>query len=201
MTTITLKSNGVGRYNDVSPVIITDRKLNLKIALPPVKGDFYFVAENNGTTQKRLLPQNGEIALENLTAGELNAEIRHYVKGVIVKVYKVEPLILKEVDGNIKAEPEFSALDRRICAVESGLNAANRDLTEINKSVAEQSEKLNKRLARVNKNLAALIRFAFKAYNASPFLGGGTADRFAEEFGFDLPEDEIKTIKGETDND
>ena len=54
MTTIKLKSNGIGRYNDVSPVIITDRKLNLKIALPPVNGDFYFVAENNGTTQKRL---------------------------------------------------------------------------------------------------------------------------------------------------
>lgn len=194
MTTITLKSNGVGRYNDVSPVIITDRKLNLKIALPPVNGDFYFVAENNGTTQKRLLPQNGEIALENLTAGELNAEIRHYVKGALVKVYKVEPLILKEVDGNIKAEPEFSALDRRICAVESDLVAAKQ-------TAEDRAEELGKKLMRAKKSLCALIRFAFKAYNASPFLGGGTADRFAEEFGFDLPEDEIKTIKGETDND
>lgn len=197
MTTINLKSNGVGRYDDVSPVIITDRKLNLKIALPHVNGDFYFVCENNGATQKRLLPKNGEIALENLTAGELTAEVKHYVKGSLVKVYKIEPLILKEVDGSISAEPEISALDRRICAVESGLNAANRDLTEINKSVAEQSEKLNKRLARVNKNLAALIRFAFKAYNASLFLGGGTADRFAEEFGFELTDEEINIIKGE----
>ncbi len=193
MTTIKLKSNGIGRYNDVSPVIITDRKLNLKIALPPVNGDFYFVAENNGTTQKRLLPQNGEIALENLTAGELNAEIRHYVKGALVKVYKVEPLILKEVDGNIKAEPGFSALDRRICAVESDLVAAKQ-------TAEDRAEELGKKLMRAKKSLCALIRFAFKAYNTSPFFAGGTAEKFAEEFGFELTDEEINIIKGDNRN-
>ena len=201
MTTIKLKSNGIGRYDDVSPVIITDKKLDIKIALPNVNGDFYFVCENNGVTIKRLLPENGETELENLTAGELNAEVKHYVKGSPVKVYKVEPLILKEVDGNIKAEPEFSALTRRICAVESGLNATEREWSAVNRATEEQSEKLYERLMRADKNITALIRFAFKAYNASPFLGGGTAEKFAEEFGFELSADEINKIKGETDND
>lgn len=194
MKTIMLKSNGVGRYDDVTPYIITDRKLNIKIALPQVNGDFYFVTENNGATQKRLLPLDGGISLDNLTAGELNAEVKHYVKGSLVKVYKIEPLMLKEVDGAISAEPEISVLDRRICAVESGFNIANQ-------TAAERAEKLDKKLIRANKNINALIRFAFKAYNASPFLGGGTADKFAEEFGYELAEEEIKFIEGENKND
>lgn len=194
MKTITLKSNGVGRYDDGTPYIITGRKLNIKIALPQVNGDFYFVCENNGITQKRLLPSDGGISLDNLTAGELNAEVKHYVKGSLVKVYKIEPLMLKEVDGAISAEPEISALDRRICAVESGFTIANQ-------TAAERAEKLDKKLMRANKNINALICFAFKACNASPFLGGGTADKFAEEFGFELTDEGIKFIEGENEND
>ncbi len=194
MITIKLKSNGTGRYDDVSPVIITDRKLLLKIALPNVNGDFYFVAENNGATIKRLLSENGEVALEKLSAGELNAEVKHYLKGTLIKTYKIEPLLLIEADGDVSAEPEFSALDRRICSVESDLNV-------FKKANKERAEAQNAVIARATKNLAALIRFALKAYGASPFLGGGTADKFAEEFGFVLAAEEINQIKGETDND
>lgn len=201
MKMITLKSNGVGRYDDVTPYVITDRKLNIKIALPQVNGDFYFVVENNGITQKRLLSSNGGISLDNLTAGELNAEVKHYVKGSLVKVYKIEPLILKEVDGAIFAEPEFFALGRRICAVESNLQDVKREITTVEQTNEGRTEKLNKKLIRANKNINALIRFAFKAYNASPFLGGGTADKFAEEFGFELAEEEINFIEGENKND
>lgn len=193
MKTIKLKSNGVGRYDDVSPFIITDRKLTLKIALPPVNGDFYLIAENNGATQKRLLPKSGETELENLFAGELNAEVKHYLKGSLIKVYKIEPLLLKEADDKVYILPEIAALDRRICAVERNLEGAK-------KTAEERAEKHNKRLVRANKNVAALIRFAFKAYNASPFLGGGTVDKFAEDFGLELTEEEIDLIKGGNQN-
>lgn len=189
MKTIKLKSNGMGRYEDVSPCIITDRKLTLKIALPPVNGDFYLVTENNGEIRKRLLPKSGETELENLSAGELNAEVKHYLKGSLIKVYKMEPLLLKEVDGEVSVEPEIAALDRRICAIEH-------DLEGFKKTTDERSEKHTRRFVRANKNIAALIRFAFKAYNASPFLGGGTVDKFAEDFGLELSDEEINLIKG-----
>ena len=197
MKTINLKSNGVGRYDDVSPLIITDRKLPLKIALPPVNGDFYFVAENNGSTQKLLIPSNGEITLENLTAGELSAEVKHYVKGTLVKVYKVEPLLLKEIDGNITAELEIAALDRRICANESDLTEIKGSVLENKQATEERTAEIKKNVLRANKNISALIRFAIKAYSVSPFLGGGTVDKFAEEFGFDLTDEDINLIKGE----
>ena len=42
MKTIKLKCTGVGRYDDVSPFIITDNKLSLHIELPTLNGEFYF---------------------------------------------------------------------------------------------------------------------------------------------------------------
>lgn len=55
MKTITLKYNGLGRYDDVSPFIITDNSLKLKIVLPEQSGEYYLITENNGNKEQRLL--------------------------------------------------------------------------------------------------------------------------------------------------
>ena len=48
MRIIQLKPNGVGRYDDVSPFMITDNMLELETDLPPLNGEFYITTENNG---------------------------------------------------------------------------------------------------------------------------------------------------------
>ncbi|MDE6667156.1 MAG: hypothetical protein K2K38_02265, partial [Clostridia bacterium] len=74
MKIIKLKPNGVGRYDSVSPFIVTDSRLELQIEFPNFNGEFYLVYEIDDKTDKRLLPRSGQIVLENLSAGELNAE-------------------------------------------------------------------------------------------------------------------------------
>ena len=201
MKTIILKSNGLGRYDDVSPFIVTDNKLELKVELPNFNGEFYLVADLGGAVQKRLLPRDGIITLENLTVGELNAEVKHYLKGALIKTYKVEPLLLKELDGTLSAMPEIEALNHRICAVERDFKEFKQAVEESNQQQAEREKELVNRLDKAEANMLAIVRFAFKDNTENPYLDGGTLDKFMEDYGFTLSEKQIKLIKGDKGNE
>ena len=198
MKFIKLTPNGVGRYDSVSPFIVTDNRLELQIELPNFNGEFYLVYENNGKADKHILPHSGQIVLENLTAGEFNAEVKHYVKGELIKVYKVEPLLLKEADGTISALPEIEELHRHICAVE-------RNFKEYKEAIEKEQEERDKALLiwqkNVESNLLALMRFALKDYQNNIYLNGGMVQDFISEFGFELNEKQIKLLKGEKEDD
>lgn len=176
MKTINLKSNGIGWYTDVSPFIIADNKLEIKVGLPNLNGEFFLVAENNGKAFKKTLSRIEPVILEELTAGELQTEVQHYLKGELIKTYQVEPLILKEVNGSLSGTPELVNLQAQI--------------TALSNSVEDLEAKLNKKLN-------ALIRFAYKDYQNNVYLSGGSFGDFIKEFGFELSEEEIKLIKGE----
>lgn len=194
MKTIKLKSNGTGRYDDVSPFLVTDNRLEMKVELPGYNGEFYLITENNGRPEKRLLPRDGTVTLENLTAGELNVAVKHYLKGALIREYKVEPLLLKEADGNLSALPELAALKSALAELVQEYAALSEELSKYKEKAAAQIERLNK-------NVSALIRFAYKDYNTNVFLGGGTADEFVNGFGFALGEEEIKSLNGGNKND
>ncbi len=181
MKIIILKPNGVGRYDDVSPFIVTDNKLELKVALPNFYGEFYLVTELGGRTEKRLLPGDGVITLENLAAGELNAAVKHYLKGAFIKEYKVEPLVLIEADGSITAEPEIAALTQRLATLETSF-------ADYVKAAAEHIELQDK-------IIKSLLRFAAADYKSNVYLGCGSAEKFIEEYGFKLSEENIELIK------
>lgn len=183
MKIITLKSSGLGRYDDVSPFIIAEGKLELKVDLPTFNGEFVFVAENNGIKFKKQISNNGKVSFEGLTAGELHGEIKHYLKANLIKTYTVEPLILREVDGSLSGTPEIAALRRNTDTLVKSLN------------------ELKQALERREKTIAALIRFAFKDYNDNVYLKGGSMDEFLKEFRFELTNDEVKNIFGGDNND
>ncbi|MDE6504876.1 MAG: hypothetical protein K2L42_03300 [Clostridia bacterium] len=194
MKVIKLKSNGLGRYEDVSPFLVTDNRLEIKVELPSFNGEFYLITENNGKTDKRLLPQDGTVTIEGLTAGELNASVKHYVKGALIREYKVEPLLLKEADGNLSAMPELAGL-------KAALNALGQEYAALSEELSKYKEKAAAQIERLNNNVSALILFAYKDYNTNVFLGGGTVDGFVNGFGFALGEEEIKLLNGGNKND
>lgn len=198
MKQIKLKPNGVGRYDSVSPFIVTDNRLELQIELPNFNGEFYFVYENNDKTDKRLLPYSGQIVLDNLTAGELKGAVKHYVKGELIKSYTVEPLLLKEADGTLSALPEMEELRRHICAVERGFEEFKQAKE---KEQAERNQTLSIWQKTVEANLLALARFALKDYQNNVYLSGGTVHDFIQEFGVDLTEEQIKSLKGEKEHE
>lgn len=199
MRSITLKSTGVGRYDDVSPFIITDREFALKIALPGFNGEFYLVYENVGERVKRLIPGNGEIALTGLVAGEFKAEVKHYLKGKIIKTYKVEPLLLKEVDGSLAAETEIVELRRLYAEFKEELSAERVRTEGLYSALTEEHKRadgLTERLEAAERTVAGLVKFAKDDYKNNVYLGGGSAEEFNEKYGFAESEP-----KGENEND
>ncbi|MDE7329967.1 MAG: hypothetical protein K2N30_02565 [Clostridia bacterium] len=201
MKTILLKTNSIGRYDDVSPFIVTDNQLEIKAVLPNFNGEFYLVAENNGKTYKKLLLREGNIFLDELTAGELNAEVKHYLKGEHIKSYKIEPLLLKEVDGRLFAVPEIIGLKDEISNLKAEIAELQEKLSALNKSFTEYKNNAELREIRANENVLALIRFAFKDYKDNVYLGGGSIEEFISEFGFDLWGNEVNEITGGKGND
>lgn len=187
MRTIILKPSGIGRYDDVSPFVITDNRLELKIELPNLNGEFYLVAENNGKSFKLLLPRGGVVASDELTAGEFNAEIKHYLKGELIKTYKVEPLLLQEVDGALSALPEIADLRAQI--------------STLDKSFKEYKDEVKLHELRAKNNVVALAKFAYKDYRENVYLGGGSVEDFINEFGLDFTKEELKEIFGGELND
>lgn len=194
MKTITLKPNGLGRYEEVSPFIIADKDLELSVELPEVSGIFVLIAENNGQTHKKTLEKGKTIKLKNLTAGYLNATVKHYLKGTLIRQYAVEPLVLVEVDTQIKAIPEIEELKQELVALKQ-------EYDEFKTAIAEKYSKLTEDLAKwqqsVNAKLEALIKFAYTDYSNNVYLGGNGLQGFLDEFKFDLTESEIKALKGD----
>ena len=187
MRTITIKSGCLGRYDDVSPFLVEAGGLELKIVLPNKSGEFFLVTELNGRTEKHLIPADGIVKLGKLEAGELHAEVKHYLRGTLIEAYKIEPLLLKAVDGSISATPEFVYLKREI----EGLRK-------------EFDDHLMKVYSLIGKDLhardCAQLAFAWAVYQSSVQLNGKELDLedFIITLGYDITsftEDELEEIK------
>lgn len=190
MKTIKLDPYGIGRYDDVSSFIIADKGLKIKVELPQVNGEFYVVAKNNGKVFKQQLVRDRETELDGLTAGELICEVKHYIKGELIKVYKIEPLLLKQLDVTLSAMPEIEALCQAITSLE-----------EIQASTINELKTQNKRVTELENSINALIRFAYKDYKNNVYLNGGSIKDFINEFEFELSDEKINLIIGENKND
>ena len=163
MKTIKLLSYGIGRYDDVSPFIIADNSLELKVELPNVNGEFFLIAKNNDKTIKISLSKYEPVTIEGLTAGEFKAEVKHYLKGVLIKAYAIEPLILKEVDGSISAMPEIVELKTQLADLSISFASYKE---ESNKTI----EELRNDLSKAQNTITRLLNFALACKTASPYL-------------------------------
>lgn len=190
MRTIKLKSNGLGRYDDVSPFLVESGELELEIKTPALSGEFFFVGEMNGEVQKAIPVRDGKVTLTFLRAGELRAEVKHYLRGELIESYKVEPLLIKAVDTSLSATPEISLLTGEVKA-----------LRERTKALQNAREGDNAATKKAFAGLAkAFLAFAYAEYENDVQLNarGRSFEEFAEALGLPtdgLSEEEIEEIK------
>ena len=189
MRTITIKGS-LGRFDDGSPFLVESGALELKAILPDVSGEFFLVAELNGKTDKLLIPHSGTVVIRDLEAGELRAEIKHYLRGALIKVYKIEPLLLKEVDGNIAATPELTELTSQIEKLE----------TAFNEFIEEKKREDAEARARIHATDVKLLGFLWADYEKNLFVNSKSLPftDFLSACGFDIKdftEDDIKQIQ------
>ena len=194
MRTITIKSRRLGRYDDVSPFLVESGGLELKINLPNLSGEFFFVYEPIGIKDSPVrgkLPINGDgkITLSNLAAGELRAEVHHYLRGELIEAYKVEPLLLKAVDTKLSAMPEIAFLTAECATLREKTEETTKELTRANER-ADEAEKRNR--ARD----VAFLSYAWADYRNNLQLNAKnlSLEEFAAVLGYKLTEEEIKQI-------
>ena len=117
MKTIKLKQYGAGRYDDASPFPLGDLELVLE-GIPAVNSQFRFIAEMNG---KKVLAEPVSAAKNSITipadvlaAGRFSCRVEQYEKGICVKKYPVEDLLVTDLDGTLAADPEIARMYREI---------------------------------------------------------------------------------------
>lgn len=187
MKKIKLKSNGIGRYDDISPFFIERGALELEIELPDKSGEFYFVAELNGKQTTKPLGHGCIVTLTDLTAGELKAAVKHYLRGELIEVYKIEPLLLKTVEKELSAMPEIALLAGEIADLKQELAALKQTVQD---NLTATTEGFRGVTDWQRESDGALLSFAYAVYENSPLLNckGLSFVQFAEALGFDKTE-------------
>ena len=196
MRTITIKNGRSARYDDGTPFILQSGKFELHILLPAVSGEFYLVSDMNGKKSTQRIQANGVVAVD-VEAGELKAEVKHYLRGVEVASYPVEPLIIKSVDERLTAFPEIADLYARVEALQSALEAQEKRMIEEGTAHRKWQEAAKAAAHRCD---IAFLSYAFAEYQNDVQLNEKnlTAEEFIVALGFSLDElapAEIEEIK------
>lgn len=116
---ITLKPYGVGRYADVSPFII-DEDLHITFEGMDAANGIYHAALTCGVlhSSAKIVNHMLTIPKESLSAGELNITVMLYLRGEKLKEWVIEPLLLKNVDPTLTAEPEVAEIRHRLAELQ-----------------------------------------------------------------------------------
>ena len=182
MRKIKLKSNGLGRYDNVSPFLIESGALALEIYLPDKSGEYYLVSELNGKEKVQRIIRGSSVTLSDLETGELKAAVKHYLRGELIEVYKIEPLLLKAVDTQLSATPEIAFLMGECKAMREKLEAAEKSLAETEKHNRERD--------------IALLSYAWADYQNNVQLNAKNLSLldFAGALGYDFTKEELEQI-------
>ena len=202
MKTIQLK-HGIGRYSDVSPFPLGDLELVIE-GIPATSGEFRFISKCNGEKCAECSVSAAynrvTVYADKLAAGRFSCFVSHYLNGVEVKRYRVEDLLITELNGSMTADPEIALLRRKVAALEKQGEALSQDLCA-ERAAREQAEKAAAEEAAYTLALAlGLLRFAYEDFRENVYLHGGTFEEFLKAYDIDLSgvdEERIKEIKGE----
>lgn len=196
MRTVTIKHGRSVRYDDGSPFILQSGAFELLISLPAVSGEFYLVTDMNGKKATQRIPKGGVVTVE-VETGELKAEVKHYLRGVEVARYPVEPLIIKSVDERLTAFPEIADLYARAEALKRASEAQEKRMTEEETAHRKWQEAAK---AAAHRGDIVFLSYAYSEYQNDVQLNEKnlTAEEFIVALGFSLDEftqKEIEEIK------
>ncbi|MDE6274348.1 MAG: hypothetical protein K2L87_04805 [Clostridiales bacterium] len=167
MRTITITSNQLGRYDDVSPFLMERGELELAFVLPKQSGEFYFVPIMNDVAGKAIyIPRGGTVTVEITETGEFKGEVKQYLRGELVEVYHVDALIVKKVDTGFTATPEIVVLREEN-------EALRNELTEFKKQVGGTFAALQER---ERKKDIAFLSYAYAEYKSDIQLNSKDLD-------------------------
>lgn len=148
-------SSGLSRYDTNTAFPIGDLELYVS-NLPTCSGEFRLVAYMNSKkidtyTLTRDNPR-ATIPRDKLSAGVFSCRVFHIQGDVVVQHFTVENLVITELDDDLSAEPEITALNTRITELTEKTEAFNTALT----AATETIQNLKTELETAEKTLASI---------------------------------------------
>lgn len=122
-----IKIEGIGRYNDVSPFILNENDdLDLQIDfLRKLRGQYFIHFSLNEKTKTFNLEHTNRINLDSqyLEAGILNAKLSLVFNGQVYREWRIEPLIIKQLDDGkqFECEQSFTNFNKRLSNCEKAI--------------------------------------------------------------------------------
>lgn len=127
-----------GKYVDGNIYPLTDENLIIKVNHSKIDGEQMFFIMKNDKESKKGIILNDEFIINRdfLRIGKLSIKIEIVILGNVVKTYKVEDLIIKEINGEIKSIPEIDNMRIEINDMRERLIETNKNVETLTKLVS-----------------------------------------------------------------
>lgn len=146
-----LKYRGIGRFAEPA-FCIAEKSLELDFeGVKGLSGEFVLLYRINFQAEKKITLRacKTTIPLEELKAGQFDGKVIHCIRGIKVSEYDIEPLVLKDIEGQFYAHGLLTDLQTTVAALvkttqtqEQRIEALETDLTKEIKANAELIAKI-----------------------------------------------------------
>lgn len=133
-----------GSLVDREPLFFADGEtLELSFDSPyRLDNAFLVVSSGNKKELKIRIEDETRIPVEYIVAGVLNLEVIITARGEIAKRIRIEPIIIKEIDGTLSAIPEIDYLKSTLQSLSEEYAATVKELEEYKSAVAGQFQSI-----------------------------------------------------------
>lgn len=137
-----LKYHGIGRFAEPA-FSIADNALELDFeGIKGLSGEFILLYRINNRIEKKVTLKGCKTAIpvEELKAGQLDGKVIHCVRGVKVSEYDVEPLILKDIEGQFYAHGVLTDLQNTAASLTKTVRIQEERIEKLEIALAEEIE-------------------------------------------------------------
>lgn len=159
-----LKYHGIGRFAEPAFSIV-DHALELDFeGIKGLSGEFILLYRINSQTEKKVTLKacKTAIPIDELKAGQLDGKVIHCVRGVKVSEYDVEPLILKDIEGQFYAHGLLTDLQNTAASLTKTVRIQEERIKKLEIALAEEIEVKEELLAKFKSYVNDGVELTFK---------------------------------------
>lgn len=129
-----------GFLRDREPLLFEDGETLELTFSGPYRLDNAFLAISSGNKKERKIRIEDVTTIPDdyLIAGELNLEVIFTARGQVVKRIRVEPILIRELDGTLSAVPEIDAMKAEIATLTEKCAGLVEEFSAYKKAVSGQ---------------------------------------------------------------
>lgn len=159
-----LKYHGIGRFEQPA-FSIADAALELDFeGIKGLSGEFIFIYRVNSQTENKVTLKGCKtsIPVGELKAGQLDGKVIHCVRGVKVSEYDIEPLILKDIDGNFYAHGVLTDLQNTVAGLVKTVRIQEEKIEKLETVLAEEIQVKEQILSKMQEYVDNGVEVTFK---------------------------------------